>query len=117
MLRWDGAGEKEIMVSRLSTTSVVCGPIKDNGPTNLPGQDVKEEKKQVESEGESGTTTDEVSFWYASKKAFGAIFQNVQIWITTGLVMRGPTLWHRFMNVHRRTVFWVIHCRRFGTVG
>lgn len=31
--------ETEIRVSRLSTTSVVCGPTKDNGPVNLPGQD------------------------------------------------------------------------------
>lgn len=31
--------EREIRVSRLSTTSVVCGPTKDNGPVNLSGRD------------------------------------------------------------------------------
>lgn len=31
--------EREIRVSRLSTTSVVYGPTKDNGPVNLSGRD------------------------------------------------------------------------------
>lgn len=33
--------EREIRVSRLSTTSVVCGPTEDNGPVNFSGRDEK----------------------------------------------------------------------------